>query len=624
MLGEINNTFFTQYGHYLSPQSLKKSTLLPFKDHPQLSLLVDTLIRKHHHHLMLATDFSTPLRVYFLEALLHLFTQENTPHPLKGCEIIYLRHNYPVFTTEQQQNIKQDIEALCDQLINRDKYFLLAMPHHALLDAFLGQQLKNLARHPKVRLLVFTKNKKEDMAEHLKETFTFVSIMPLCKSDRMTILKQQRAELEHFHHVIIPEEILTLAYTFAERYMSTSNTIEKALLLLDTSAARTSAHEGENSSRPVLTSATLIATLSHWTHIPASHLHPTFKPHDFTQGMQQRVIGQEAALTLLCDELQPSQFHLQQSTGPLYRFLFCGPKHTGKKTLALALAEQLFKQTNLLYHALPISPRLNSLANARLQNAQNEQQILLKELIQQTPYAIILFENIEQWPALFLDDLHELLNTGYLPNEEGHVYNFRQAIVIVSTTCGSEHLTGLMQTTHTQEETPEETDLMQLIMREQTRPSSSASPYYSPQELSNEAIAEILKHPILARFAYLRVIPFLPLSKTAIEQIVRLKLTLLIKRLDSHHGIEFSYAPEVIHYLANEALMKQAAHRQNINMDNALKKLYLTLEHAMLSQADNKNRPKQLFLQLNETGQILRCDWLDMSEASIAYFDRTS
>jgi len=76
--------------------------------------------------------------------------------------------------------------------------------------------------------------------------------------------------------------------------------------------------------------------------------------------------------------------------------------------------------------------------------------------------------------------------------------------------------------------------------------------------------------------------------------------------LHTRHGVELSYAPEVIRYLTTH---------QADNIDAALKEVYLIIEQSILNQADNKNRPNQLFLQLNESGHILRCDWLITSAA---------
>jgi len=108
----------------------------------------------------------------------------------------------------------------------------------------------------------------------------------------------------------------------------------------------------------------------------------------------------------------------------------------------------------------------------------------------------------------------------------------------------------------------------------------------------------------------MQIIPFLPLNQSAIENILRIKLKQLGKVLDTRYGIELGYAPEVIRYLSHDILTRQKFEPLLLDISNTLKKLYFAVEQAILHQADNKNRPNQLFLQLNETGQVIRCHWL--------------
>jgi ATP-dependent Clp protease ATP-binding subunit ClpA len=109
---------------------------------------------------------------------------------------------------------------------------------------------------------------------------------------------------------------------------------------------------------------------------------------------------------------------------------------------------------------------------------------------------------------------------------------------------------------------------------------------------------------------HFHLVPFLPLNKKAIEKIIRLKLKILGKQLNARYEVELGYAPEVIRYLTNEVLIKWDSSHQSINPSKALKQLYFCIEQTILNQSNDKNFSNQLFLQLNETGTLLRCDWL--------------
>lgn len=607
-------TFFTQHGLSFPLQASKKTHPMPFHDHPQFPALIDTLIRKNNHHLILQYDFPSSILTYFLDALSHYFLQEHIPAPLRESEILYLDLSHLSFSPTEQIALERDFFDLRLKLDRAEKYYLIAFPARYLLKksippqpghAFLQHQLLLLAQHPCCRILGLTQAKKINLNVSLRNQFTCLDLFSVTETDRLSILKLQRNELENYHQVSIPDEMINLAYSLSERYLSADNALEKALLLLDSCAARAYTHDVEDSStiRALVTPTDLLNVLSTWTQIPVSHLQlNTFKSPDFIYGMQQRIFGQDSAITLLSHELQQSQVHLQQSTGPFCSLLFCGPKHSGKKTVAIALAEQLFKQRNALYCAEITPANLHSLLQVKLQRSTDKKCFSLPEIIHTCPYAIFFFEDIDQLPAAVLDGLYEILSTGHLHDAKGKQHDFRQAIFILTTTCGTERLLELMQSSITEEESPE-TNIMQIIMNENHDGNSAGE--YSPQELANEIAIEINQHLPPSLCQYLRVIPFLPLTLSAIEHIIRLKLKLLSKLLDSRHGIEFGYAPEVIRYLANDD--------HAMGIDKALKLLYFTIEQAILSQAENKNRPNQLFLQLNETGQLLRCDWLMMT-----------
>lgn len=615
----MTDHFATPYTSY-SAGTPKKSMALPFKDHPQFPILVDILIRKYNHHAILTTDFSTKMYPLFLEALLQYFTYETTPYFLQGAELIGLDIELKL----KQKTLEKELHHLREKLDSIDKFLLIALTNATLLtqnhlsedDGFLRRQLETLLSHPKCRFLLLMHSNDYRPYRHLEEHFTTLPIAGPTEADVMTILKQQRTELENYHRVVIPEDLLAQAYSLAERYLSTTQTLEKALLLLDSSAARVSTLERNESStqfRPVLTSGIMTQILSGWTQIPVAQLALNkFKITEFIQGMQQKVFGQEAAITVLAHELQQAQAHLQQSIGPFCSFLFAGPAHSGKETTALALVEQIFKQLNVLYLVQPASPTLTSLADIKIQRCLDKRYLPLKEVIQQIPYAVIMFENIDQANALVLEGLQEILSTGYLHDQESNLFNFRQAIIILSTPINTVRLADRGKLPIDEEENAD-VDLMQLVMGEQKQESSHEEEAYSAHELIDLIRPELSAHlPTLCQ--HLHVVPFVPLSKAAIEKIIRLKLKVLAKQLDRRYGIELGYAPEITRFLANDILARQVKDHQVVDMDKALKSLYFTVEQAILSQADNKNRPNQLFLQLNENGQLLRCDWLAMTD----------
>lgn len=622
MNAEWKENFFSQHGKFFNSSDNQKQTL-PFKDHPQFPTLVDILSRKNQHHVLLCSELSPTIHILFFEALLQHLAHGHTPVFLRTAELMYLNLDNALVSDIKQLTIEKDFEALRDSLDRSDNYLFVTFMRPDLLskdakkadERFLRRQIDTLLAHPKCRFLLMIPAKDYPQYQHLEDQFTCLHLNGPTDTDVMTILKQQRIELEFFHHVLIPEELLTQALLLAERYLSTTHALEKTLLLLDSSAARAGIVDTEDPShscKPTLTSTILLSVLSDWTQIPASHLQITqFKHSEFILGLEQRVFGQETALTVLGYELLQAQAHLQHKPGPFSSFLFAGSAHSGKKTAALALVEQLFKQLNVLYFAQPSKGYL-SLNDVKLQRCLDKQFFSLADVIRQTPYAVIMFEKIEQLPSALLDGLQEIVSTGYLHDLNGNQLNFRQSIIILSTTVGAASLAEFAES-FIPDDDIYTMDLMQLVMSESKQDGHQKTHHYEPQEIIDKIIPDIADAFPVSLCQHLHVVPFLPLNKMAIEKIIRLKLKVLGKQLHARYGIELGYAPEVIRFLTQEVFMKRDSDNQIINPDKALKQLYFCVEQAILSQPDHKNHSNQLFLQLNETGHLLRCDWLAMT-----------
>jgi hypothetical protein len=611
MTDDIIDAFLQKHIHSFTLPNVHKSDELAFKDHPQFPILVDIFSRKFNHHALLQSSFHSRLFAPFLESLLVHLNREQTPSHLRIEEFSLLDLENIQFTKPIQEQIDHYIAQTLTLLDATDKCILVAVrantaqfmhskqpQHHNL-----RRQFDSLLAHPKCRILVIAHVDEPSPQEFIDDQFSFLYLNAPSESDILALLKQHRTELERFHHVIIPEELLAHAYMLAGRYLSTEQALDKALLLLDSSCARAANVEHAEhvtQFKPVLTPAILANVLSGWTHIPATLLQPgKFKMNEFTQGMEQRIFGQDAALSIITHELQQAIVRSQSSTGPFCSFLFAGPEHAGKKSTAVALAEQMFKHLNTLYFAQLASTQAHSIAEIKLQRYQDRHRLPFKEVIQQTPYAMIVFENVEQASSAILDELYEILSTGYLYDNQKNPVNLHQAIIILSTTLGTHYLSELAKAMP-QEDDKNNVDLLQLLMSDQQR-GQQQKLQRSPYEISQDILPEITSSLPALLCKHVHIVPFMPLNKQASEHIIRLKLKSVGKQLETRYKIELGYAPEVIRFLTREAMA---------SMDKAIKQLYFSIEQAVLSQLDNPARSNQLFLQLNETGRILKCDWL--------------
>ena len=603
MSTELTDSFFIRFGKRLAAQRIHQHLEIPFRNHPQFSTITDILCRKDNHHVFLCSDFSDHMHHFFLEALYLYFTQDETPASLYEPELIYLDLAHAIFLPPEEINLERDFFALRHILQDENKYVLFAIPAEMLLaertPITLRRQLENLLSHPQCRFLVLATPNEKRNSHHLAKNFTFLTLNKPTEDEAQIILQHEGTELENFHNVLISDAMLALAYSLAERYLY-GGTLDNALLLLDSSAARASI----SGQTDTLNDYSIMEVLSAWTQIPTSHLGARpFVLNKFTDDMQQELFGQDAAITVLGQKLQQSQPRLQAYPGPFCTFLFSGPEHSGKKTAAHALTEQLFNQINVLYYAQLATSRVTSIAEIRLQRSLEHHHTPLKDVIRQTPYAVIMLENIDQASPAILDGLFEIFSTGFLHDNDGNIYNFRQSIIILSTTLGSQRVIELAKMQQQSDVNP--LDWMQRMTLDNPQPQTA-------HDIIQEIIPEITACLPASLCQHLCIVPFLPLAPSTIEKIIRLKLKQLGKDMQDRYDIELGYAPEVIRFLAKEVQTKQSTSQQDADIKKVLQPLYFTVEQTVLSQAENENRTNQLFLQLNETGQFLRCDFITL------------
>lgn len=599
---EHNADFFSQYGTLIQPHLIARHPSIPFIEHPQFLYLTDVIARKSNNHTILQSGFSSIFYPFFVNALALQLTHNHIPAYLRHADVIYFDlHNLPVTSFSN----------LIPDRTQQQKPRVIAIANAST--SFIEQCLQPSLSRSSDRFILFIRPDQKREFSIFKSDFNFIELAAPTDKDKLAVLKEKRAELEKFHHATIADTLLVESYQLAERYLSANHALDKAIQLLDSAAARVSASESTDktgTNKPTVSSDVLIHVLATWTQIPASHLQLNkFKLSEFTQGMRQKIFGQDVAVTIFGHALQQAHAKLHQNLGPFCSFLLAGPEHSGKKSTALALTEQLFKQSNILYFAQPFSHDLKSIMDIKLQRCHDKHYATLKDVIREIPYAVIFFNHVDLASPTVVDNLHQMFATGHLHDEDGNDYNFRQSIIILSTTLGAEYLSDITRLFDATE-SDEPVDLMQLIMHEQRQTSASQELRYSPQELVDGLMPIITPFLPESISQHLHVAPFLPLDKSAIEKIIHLKLKILDRQLEVRHGIELTYAHEVVRHLAREVIGKHDPDENPIDIDKTLRQLYFVIEHAIFSQAENPDRPTQLILQLNETGQLLRCDWL--------------
>ncbi len=163
--------------------------------------------------------------------------------------------------------------------------------------------------------------------------------------------------------------------------------------------------------------------------------------------LRQRVVGQDEALKAISNAVRRSRAGLQDSNRPIGSFLFLGPTGVGKTEVSKALAEFIFDDESAMLR-VDMSEFMEKHSVARLIGAPPgyvgfEQGGILTEAVRRRPYQVILFDEVEKAHQDVFNILLQVLDDGRLTDSQGHVVNFTNTIIILTSNLGSKFLVDL-------------------------------------------------------------------------------------------------------------------------------------------------------------------------------------
>ncbi len=187
--------------------------------------------------------------------------------------------------------------------------------------------------------------------------------------------------------------------------------------------------------------------VSRWTGVPVSKMleGEVQKLIAMEARLQDRVVGQDEALTVVANAIRRSRAGLSDPKRPIGSFIFLGPTGVGKTETARALAEFLFDDENAMVR-IDMSEYMEKHAVARLIGAPPgyvgfDEGGQLTEAVRRRPYAVILFDEIEKAHPDVFNVLLQVLDDGRLTDSKGRTVSFKNTVLIMTSNIGGAQLT---------------------------------------------------------------------------------------------------------------------------------------------------------------------------------------
>ena len=162
--------------------------------------------------------------------------------------------------------------------------------------------------------------------------------------------------------------------------------------------------------------------------------------------IHKSVVGQEHAIKLISSAVRRSRAGVSSGKRPLGSFIFLGPTGVGKTLLAKTLAKFLFGNEDSLIR-IDMSDYMEKHNSSRLVGAPPgyvgfEEGGLLTEKVRRNPYSIVLLDEIEKAHKDVFNLLLQILEEGEIRDSLGHVVNFRNTIIIMTSNAGAREISN--------------------------------------------------------------------------------------------------------------------------------------------------------------------------------------
>ena len=257
--------------------------------------------------------------------------------------------------------------------------------------------------------------------------------------------------------------------------------------------------------------------VSRWTGIPVSRMLQSEREKliHLEAELHKRVVGQDEAIEAVADAVRRSRAGLQDPKRPIGSFIFLGTTGVGKTELAKALAEYLFNDENMMTR-IDMSEYQEKFSVSRLVGAPPgyvgyDEGGQLTEAVRRKPYSVVLFDEIEKAHPDVFNILLQVLDDGRLTDNKGRVVNFKNTIIIMTSNLGSAFIQSKFDEMKRKNDSEKEKIL----------------------EDTKNGVLDMLKKTIRPELLNRidDIIMFQPLNKEEIEQIVRLQINAVVKRL---------------------------------------------------------------------------------------------
>ncbi|MBA3758534.1 ATP-dependent Clp protease ATP-binding subunit [Candidatus Saccharibacteria bacterium] len=445
-----------------------------------------------------------------VEGLAQRIISEDVPDSLLDKKIVMLDLAGMVAGTKYRGEFEERLKKVMAELENDKKTIVFIDELHLIVGAGAaegamdaGNILKPALARGKIQVIgatttvEYTKHIEKDAA--LERRFQPIQVPQATTAETLAILKGLRKHYEAFHNVKVSDEVLEDTVTLSERYINDRFMPDKAIDLMDETAAHLRVDKGKtppevrklqkelklvntriedavdnenyekaaqykqrasqiseeltklkaggkSDNKLVMTSDDIAEVVARMTGVPVKKVIKSEAKYllGLEKTLSKYVIGQDEAVTAVSKAVRRNRVGIGSGKRPIGSFIFLGPTGVGKTELGRVLAREFFGSEEALVKIdmSEFSERHNAsrLVGAPAGFVGYDDGGQLTDKIRRQPYSLVLFDEIEKAHPDVFNMLLQILEDGVLTDGKGRKIDFTNTIIIMTSNLGADKL----------------------------------------------------------------------------------------------------------------------------------------------------------------------------------------
>jgi ATP-dependent Clp protease ATP-binding subunit ClpC len=476
---------------------------------PQIKRLITILNRRTKNNPVLIGEPGVG-KTAIVEGLAQRIASEDVPDSLLDKKVITIDLAAMVAGTKYRGEFEDRLKKVITELENDRHTIAFIDELHLIVGAGAaegamdaGNILKPALARGKMQIIgatttaEYTKHIEKDAA--LERRFQPIQVPETNVTETISILKGLRKHYEDFHGVKIGDEIIEDAVTLAKRYINDRFMPDKAIDLLDETAAYLRVTHSKTSpdirklqkevklinvriddavdneeyekaaqyktrlsqitiqlkklqanSKPnkkmIMNSDDLAEVIARITGVPVKRVMKSEAKYllDIDKTIGKQLIGQKEAIEAVSKAIRRNRSGISSENRPIGSFIFLGPTGVGKTELARVLAKEFFGSENSMVK-IDMSEfgehhNVSRLVGAPAGYVGYDEGGQLTDKIRRQPYSLVLFDEIEKAHPDVFNMLLQILEDGYITDAKGRKIDFTNTIIIMTSNIGADKL----------------------------------------------------------------------------------------------------------------------------------------------------------------------------------------